>query len=111
MQCNHDCFHCTYPDCRDDTLSLVERSEQDAFDTSVRKDRLYGRGLVQWNYIHSEKGREAQKRYAQSEKGKANERRKRQRKIASGKNAEYCRAYYQRKKQLDMVRQTNSEGV
>lgn len=49
-------------------------------------------------YNHTEKGAERLKRYAKSEKGKANDRRKMQRKIASGKNAEACRRYRERRK-------------
>ncbi len=36
------------------------------------------------------------KRYAASNKGRENEKRKSKRKIESGKNAEYCRRYYQK---------------
>lgn len=36
------------------------------------------------------------KRYAASDKGKENERKKRKRKIEEGKNAEYCKRYYQK---------------
>lgn len=54
---------------------------------------------AQKRYIQSEKGKMAQKKYSQSEKGKAMERRKTQKRIASGKNAEYCRNYYRRKKE------------
>lgn len=49
-------------------------------------------------YAQSEKGKAAQKRYAQSEKGREAQKRNTQRQIASGKNKEYCKAYYQRKK-------------
>lgn len=49
-------------------------------------------------YNHTQKGAERLKRYAKSEKGKANDRRKMQRKIASGKNAEACRRYRERRK-------------
>lgn len=73
--CNMDCFNCIYDDCINDC-----KSEK------------------QYRYNHSEKGKEARKRYANSEKGQANEKRKREKKIASGKNAEYCRRYYARKK-------------
>ena len=53
----------------------------------------------QKRYNHSDKGKESRKRYEQSEKGKNTAKRKLEKKIASGKNAEYCRAYYYRKKQ------------
>jgi hypothetical protein len=44
--------------------------------------------------MESEKGKEAQMRYAQSDKGKARDKRKQEKKVKSGKNAEYCRRYY-----------------
>lgn len=50
-------------------------------------------------YAQSEKGKENYKRYMQSEKGKAAAKRKQEKRIANGKNAEYCRRYYRRKKE------------
>jgi len=50
-------------------------------------------------YNASEKGKARHKRYMQSEKGKELARRRSQKAVASGKNAERCRAYYQRKKE------------
>ena len=109
--CNMDCENCVYSDCINEDLTQEERMLQNQQDTEIRKSRKYGRSLVVWNYQHSEKGKEAarryaqsekgkenQKRYLQSEKGKAKSRRKTQRDIESGKNAAKCRAYYQRKK-------------
>lgn len=49
-------------------------------------------------YNHSEKGKAREEKYAKSEKGRDNNRRKMQRKIASGKNAEACRRYRERRK-------------
>lgn len=52
-----------------------------------------------WNkYNHSDKGKARTKRYVQSEKGREVARRKNQRDIISGKNAERCRRYRERKK-------------
>lgn len=51
-------------------------------------------------YNHSEKGKAREEKYAKSEKGRANNRRKMQRKIASGKNAEACRRYRERLKNV-----------
>lgn len=73
--CNMDCFSCTFDDCINDC-----KSEK------------------QFRYNHSDKGREARKRYEQSDKGKATDRKKQAKRIASGKNAEYCRRYYLKKK-------------
>lgn len=84
---------------------------QDDFDREIIASRKYGRRLVIWNYQHSQKGKEAEKRYNSSqkgrerqrrylktEKGKETEKRKSKKKVESGKNAEYCRIYYQKKK-------------
>lgn len=111
MCCNMQCTACMYKDCIYNGVTDAERKQQDAYDTEVIGGRKYGRGLVVWKYEHtdkgkarakryeqSDKGKERQKRYAQSEKGKAVAKKKQQKKIESGKNAEYCRRYYQRKK-------------
>ena len=96
--CNHDCLNCTFEDCINDSITQSDRKEQDIRDTETIGSRKYGRALVMWRYEQSEKGKKRQKRYAESEKGKARDKRKQEKRIASGKNAEYCRAYYQRKK-------------
>lgn len=57
-----------------------------------------GREMLK-KYSRSQNFREAQKRYRESEKGKEAERRRTQKRIANGKNAEACRRYYLRKKQ------------
>lgn len=49
-------------------------------------------------YELSEKGKERHKRYLCTEKGKAMLKTQKQKMIASGKNAEYCRRYRLRKK-------------
>ena len=89
---------------------------QDDFDMEVIKSRKYGRQLVVWNYEHSrkgkesekrynssEKGRERQRRYSKTEKGKETEKRKSKKRIESGKNAERCRIYYQKKKMQKII--------
>lgn len=121
--CNMDCFHCCKPDCVNDSVTVAERKEQDEHDREIRKGRKYGRSLVVWNHNHTEKGKETlrrynasekgkdrQKRYLQTEKGKAMLRRRSQKDIASGKNAERCRAYYQRKKEK-MLRELMERGA
>lgn len=66
----------------------------------AKKHRKTKKGKeTQRRYNSSEKGKASRKRYAQSEKGKECVRRQTQKAIASGKNAERCRAYYQRKKE------------
>ena len=52
----------------------------------------------QREYNSSDKGKARAKKYEQSDKGKANSRKKTQARILSGKNAEYCRRYYYKKK-------------
>lgn len=96
--CNIDCFHCQKSDCDNDEITDAESKGQDQFDLQVVGERKYGLERKIWKYNHSENGRASRKRYEQSEKGKAVQRRKYQGRIESGKNAEYCRAYYQRQK-------------
>ena len=52
----------------------------------------------QREYNSSDKGKARAKRYAQSDKGIANSKKKAKARILNGKNAEYCRRYYQKKK-------------
>lgn len=127
--CNMDCFNCALPDCRNDHVTDTERKAQDAYDKESVKERgermRKGQKTAQYDYEHSDKGKETRRQYRQTpqykaqqkayrqtetykakmrrhqqtEKGKAAAKRARQKQIASGKNAEYCRAYYQRKKE------------
>lgn len=108
--CNMDCLNCVYPDCinnAEPTESEIELSK--SLDTYVSRDRCDN--LHKWDYEHSEKviqmkrnyaksdaGKRAHKRYIQSDKGKEAEKRHTQKQIKSGKNAEYCRRYYWKKK-------------
>lgn len=103
--CNCDCLNCTYKDCIKDALTREERKRQDDYDREIIRERIkeercsLRKGKLKfYDYNHSEKGKARAKHYAQSEKGKARDKRKQEKRIASGKNAEYCRAYYQRKK-------------
>lgn len=100
-----------------DNESIKERIPEER--SSLRKGKL-----GQYDYLHTTKGKAAQKRYNQSEKGrevkrryyntdkgkatlrrynqsdkgKAAQKRNADKKVASGKNAEYCRRYRERKK-------------
>ena len=87
-----NCGRCTYTDCVYDGVESQERMQQDIFDKDI--EAVHPSVLAR---------RRRQKKYYESEKGKANEKRKRERKIASGKNAEYCRRYYQRKKMEEVM--------
>lgn len=70
-----NCFNCAYDDCINDC-----------------------KREAQYRYNHSDKGRQAREKYAKSDKGKARDKRKQEKRIASGKNAEACRRYYYKKK-------------
>lgn len=73
--------------------------QTDKFRQSQRKYRHSPKGQEMLRkYSKSQNFKDAQEKYRHSEKGIENEQRKRKRKVASGKNAEYCRRYYYRKK-------------
>ena len=106
--CDRNCFNCVYEDCIVDDVTKEEEDEQKRFDDFIRhkngtaskyKYNNSEKGKARYKkYWQSEKGKEAQKRYAQSEKGKAKAKRSRDKRIASGKNAEACKRYYLKKK-------------
>lgn len=95
-----DCEGCVFPDCKHDGLERADVYRQDQLDNSLGEVSAEGlrRREYQRKYNHSEKGKASRKRYSTTEKGLENEKRKRQRKIDNGKNAEYCRRYYYKKK-------------
>ena len=117
--CNQDkpdCFNCPYPDCTA-TLEDIKRqwkadrkykrrdsadSVQETAGTVEKAIKIYSYTdevkTRQDKYNSTVKGKARLKKYYKSEKGKENERRKMQRKIDSGKNAECCRRYRERKK-------------
>lgn len=105
MICNLNCFNCTYDDCvngctfRQEILFRYNNSKK-CKEAQKRYNNSDKGKETQKRYNHSDKGKARLKRYRESEKGKANERRKHQKKIASGRNAEACRRYRERKKQL-----------
>lgn len=82
MVCNMDCFNCQHEDCI---------------------NNLTNGQITMYLYNHSDKGKARAKRYDQSDKGKARAKRRTQKDIASGKNAERCRAYYYRKKAKEIA--------
>ena len=120
--CDRNCFNCVYEDCIVDDVTKEEDAEQKLLDDYARRQLNGYKNTFRYNhsekrqkaqkrynhsekgrqararYAQSEKGREAQKRYAQSEKGKAKAKRSRDKRIASGKNAEACKRYYLKKK-------------
>ena len=95
-----NCGKCVYADCRYDELEAKDIQEQDRFDKQfeIVEPEIEKRRERQKKYNKSKKGRERQKKYCKTKKGKENEKRKRDRKVANGKNAEYCRRYYYKKK-------------
>ncbi len=113
--CFPDCFSCAYTDCRYDGVEYIEEMHQDRFDKELEPVEpeiiLRRKSLKKYSqsqkgkersrrYFRSKKGKDAQKKYRESEKGKQTEKRKSQKKVKSGKNAEYCRAYYYRQKSI-----------
>lgn len=97
--CNRDCFNCTKEDCFVDEITEEEMREQDLIDREIRhENETDKRKRTQNKYNRSDKGKASRMRYAKSEKGKANMKRAQQRRIESGKNAEYCMRYYYKKK-------------
>lgn len=74
--CNHDCLNCLHADCIDDDITQQEISDIEDNDKAIRYDEAYDRARLKGNvkvflYVHSDKKKEAYKRYMQSEKGKA----------------------------------------
>lgn len=109
--CNRNCFECTYEDCIIDDVTEEEKAEQKLLDDYARGNKAYynkdaqkryrqtDKGkATQKRYNHSDKGKQAREKYCKSEKGKANNKRKQEKRIANGKNAEACKRYYLKKK-------------
>ena len=128
--CNMDCFHCCKPDCDNDRIqTAAERKAQTEVDREILYDRKEGREKtvaryrksekykahkkmyqssdkgkeVIKKYESSEKAKERYRRYTNSERGKAVRKQYREQLIKTGKNAEYCRAYYQRQKEKKLA--------
>jgi hypothetical protein len=95
-----DCEYCVFPDCKHDGLERADVYRQDKLDMSLEEVSVEDLKRMEYQnkYNQSEKGKASRKRYSRTEKGLENEKRKRQRKIDNGKNAEYCRRYYYKKK-------------
>ena len=121
-----NCLKCTYADCVYSKLEMTDVIAQDKFDKELeivepeilrlreRQKRYFssekGKKTIeryhktekykesQRRYNDSEKGVERIKRYLNTEKGKECLKRKNKKRIESGKNAEYCRRYYQKMK-------------
>ena len=68
--CYPNCEKCIYEDCLNDEVMPDELLRQNKQDTEIIRNRKYGRSLVVWNYMHSEKGKNAQRKYNASKKGK-----------------------------------------
>lgn len=99
MDCDKNCNLCVFDDCICESEDYSDVETKD-LDLEASKQRAIEKGYYkQWKYYHFGNGKFTQKRYRQSEKGKATSKRQMQKKIESGKNAEACRRYYQRKKE------------
>ena len=96
------CEKCVYDDCMLEEVQKDEISRQDRFDKNLIP--VEPEVLRRKEYEKSERGKARHKKYMESEKGKANNKRKHQKQIASGKNAEYCKRYYQKKKLEKMLK-------
>ena len=113
---NPDCLNCPYPECNatiDDIKRQWKHSKMQKLKdnpdsvpaiagASVKAIKIYSYTeevkARQDKYNRTLKGKARLKKYYESEKGKENERRKMQRRIATGKNAESCKRYRERKK-------------
>lgn len=96
-----NCQNCTYTDCIYDGLEHSDVERQDKFDNELEiiELKILSRRKRQARYFRSEKGKIAQKKYLQSIKGREMVRRKGQKRIENGKNAEYCKRYYEKHKE------------
>lgn len=101
---NPDCLNCPYPEC---TASVDDIKRQWRHNRKYkRRDSADNVPKVEGSHVktiyigtsYTEGVKRRQERYRRSEKGKENERRKMQRAIESGKNAERCRRYRERKR-------------
>ena len=94
-----DCLNCPLSECEYDGIEIADVIESRELDCDVRRFRgTYSRYIWNRKYFTSQKGKMAQKRYRDSEKGRAAFKRKQQKDIASGKNAERCKRYYEKHK-------------
>lgn len=123
-----DCLNCPLSDCEYNELEsedYAESRERDLEAMFFKNPNYKKRKESQRKYIKSDKGKaaqkrysqsdkgkqaqaryaktdkfkEAQKRYLQSDKGKEKAKRHTQKQIESGKNAEYCKRYYENHKE------------
>lgn len=96
-----NCLNCQYPDCK--RIGKLYDPVSDELDKEIKSDiaRANTNNLNQLRYERSEKGKARAKRYNSSEKGKMRTKRANQKKIDSGKNAEMCRQYYERREELN----------
>lgn len=97
--CNRDCFNCTYDDCIVDNVTGEEIISGNKRDRFAEYDRKYGEKKARADYERSERGKKRHERYISSDKGKEMLKRKTEKYILSGKNAENCSNYYYRKKE------------
>ena len=97
--CYPNCFECPFSDCVNDELFDIERKEQNEHDREILYYRKDNKGKADYLRL---------KRYLQSDKGKELQKRKQEKRIKSGKNAESCRRYREKKKMEAMMLLLNS---
>ena len=102
-----DCLHCTLLECEYDGIEIDDEAISNAIDSEIIHMRVVEQHYINGTYStydskrryhRSEKGKAALKKYLVSEKGKEAQKRKAQKDIETGKNAEKCRRYYERHK-------------
>lgn len=122
-----DCLNCQYTDCRYNDLERLDEIKQDEFDSSLANPEVLALRARQKRYERTckarerrtayestDKAKERHLRYLQSEKGKSMLKRKQQKRIESGKNAEQCRRYRLKKKmqsEVMMYEQSKPEEI
>ncbi len=102
-----NCLNCPLPECEYDGIEVNDEVESREIDFAIIHSRTienhfvkgtYSRYASQRKYFTSHKGKMTQKRYRDSDKGRAASKRKDKKDIASGKNAERCKRYYEKHK-------------
>lgn len=90
------CERCSYADCILEEVQKDEINRQDKFDKNLLPVEPE---VLRWRaYNNSERGKEVRRRYLATDKGKRMLEKKYKKYIESGKNAEKCRRYREKKK-------------
>lgn len=93
MMCDHDCFHCPYPDCIDDGITDAEILESAKRDRELKPPPIRATpqhvldNAKRWRKENPERFREIQKRYREKNK-----------EVIRARQREYYRAQKEKKK-------------